>query len=68
MESVKVSSKFQIVIPKSVRNSLQLKVGESLQMLPYDGRIELVRLEPIGRLKGFLRGMNTNFEREEDRT
>lgn len=67
MEAVKISPKFQIVIPKSIRESLHLKVGETLQVVPYGNRIELVPMEPIQKLKGFLKGMNPNFERDNDR-
>ncbi len=67
MEAVKVSSKFQIVIPKSVRTSMGLKVGETLQVVPYGSRIELVPLQPIKKTKGFLKGMDTTFDREKDR-
>ncbi len=67
MEAVKISSKYQIVIPKSVRESVGLKVGETLQIVPYGKRIELVPIQPIKKLRGFLNGMNTDFTREEDR-
>ena len=67
MESVKISSKFQIVIPKSIRESLHLKVGETLQVVLYANRIEIVPIEPIKHLKGFLKNMNPNFDREDDR-
>ncbi len=67
MEAVKISSKFQIVIPKSIRESLSLKVGETLQVVPYGNRIELVPIEPIKNLKGFLKGMSPTFKREKDR-
>ena len=67
MEAVKISSKYQIVIPKSIRESLQLRVGETLQVVPYGNRIELVPIQPIKKLKGFLKGMNPSFNREDDR-
>ena len=42
MQQVKVSSKFQVVIPKPVRESLGIRPGQRLQVIPYGDRIELV--------------------------
>ncbi len=67
MEAVKISSKFQIVIPKSVREAFGLKVGETFQVVPYGNRIELVPIKPMRKLKGFVKGMNTDLDREGDR-
>jgi AbrB family looped-hinge helix DNA binding protein len=67
MEAVKVSSKYQIVIPKSIRELIGLKVGETFQVVPYGNRIELVPIKPMKKLKGFLKGINTNLNRENDR-
>ena len=67
MEAVKISSKYQIVIPKSVREVIGLKVGESFQVVPYGNRIELVPIRPMKKLKGFLKGMDTKILRENDR-
>ena len=67
MEAVRVSSKYQIVIPKSIRELIGLKVGETFQVVPYGNRIELVPIKPMKKLKGFLKGINTNFNRENDR-
>ena len=66
-ETVTVSPKFQVVIPKSIRNALKLKPGQQFQALLFGNRIELVPIEPIAKLRGFLRGMDTNIPREEDR-
>ena len=67
MEVVKVSSKYQIVIPKTIRDLIGLKVGETFQVVPYGNRIELVPIKPIKKLKGFLKGINPEFQRENDR-
>ena len=67
MHIVTVSPKFQIVIPKSVRDSLQLRPGQKMQIVEYDGRIELILERDISELRGFLKGINTEFEREKDR-
>ena len=67
MQTVTVSPKFQVVIPKTVRESLQLRPGQKMQVIEYDGRIEFIPEKDIAELRGFLKGINTEFEREEDR-
>ena len=67
MNTVTVSPKFQVVIPQAIREELALKPGEKMQVLRYDDRVELIRIRPIQELRGFLRGMDTTIEREEDR-
>lgn len=67
MNTVTVSPKFQVVIPQAIREELALKPGEKMQVLRYDDRVELIRIRPIQELRGFLRGMDTSIEREEDR-
>ncbi|GAF96689.1 unnamed protein product, partial [marine sediment metagenome] len=58
---------FQVVIPRTVRESLRLRPGQKMQVIEYDGRIEFVPERDIAELRGFLKGINTEFEREEDR-
>jgi AbrB family looped-hinge helix DNA binding protein len=60
-----VSTKFQIVIPKEVRRELGLKSGQVLQIIAKGGVITLVPDQPIGRMKGFLKGMKTARIREK---
>ncbi|MBA7710386.1 hypothetical protein ES703_119328 [subsurface metagenome] len=67
METVIVSPKFQVVIPKSVRNALGLKSGERVQVIPYQNRIELIPIRPMKQLRGFLKGIDTDVPRERDR-
>ncbi|MBE9547044.1 MAG: AbrB/MazE/SpoVT family DNA-binding domain-containing protein [Proteobacteria bacterium] len=67
MQTVTVSPKYQVVIPKAVRESLQLRPGQKMQVIEYEGRIELIPERDINELRGFLKGINTEFEREEDR-
>ena len=67
MNTVTVSPKFQVVIPQAIREELSLKPGEKLRVLRYDDRVELIRIRPIKELRGFLRGMDTTIEREDDR-
>jgi AbrB family looped-hinge helix DNA binding protein len=67
MEAVTLSPKYQVVIPKSIRETLQLRPGQKLQVVELDGRIELIPELDIKQLHGFLKGINTEFKREDDR-
>jgi AbrB family looped-hinge helix DNA binding protein len=67
MSFVKISSKYQIVIPKHIREALQLQSGQRLQILVLGNRIELIPERSILEMKGFLKGINTRLDREEDR-
>jgi AbrB family looped-hinge helix DNA binding protein len=68
MTSVTVSPKYQIVIPKGIRESLGIVSGQKVQMVSYQGRIEVIPLKPMRELKGALRGIDTDVPREGDRT
>lgn len=67
MQSVTVSPKYQVVIPKTVREALKLYPGQKMQIVEYAGRIELIPERDIKELRGFLKGINTEFAREGDR-
>ena len=66
MDAVTVSSKYQVVIPKAVRERANIMHGEKLQVLSFDDRIELVRTRPMRSMRGFLRGFDAGFIREEN--
>jgi AbrB family looped-hinge helix DNA binding protein len=67
MKAVTVSPKFQIVIPRDLRKSMDIQPGTKVQMLQYENRIELIPLKSPRSLRGFLKGIDTNVEREMDR-
>lgn len=67
MRTVTVSPKFQVVIPKDIREAMGLRPGQKLRVIEYEGRIELIPDRDISELKGFLKGINTEFTRENDR-
>ena len=67
MQAVTVSPKFQVVIPRAVRDSMHLRPGQKMQIVEHDGRIELVPERDITELRGFLKGINIKFKREKDR-
>jgi AbrB family looped-hinge helix DNA binding protein len=67
MTTITLSPKFQVVIPKEVREALNLGSGMRMEVIPYEDHIELIPLRPIGDLKGILKGMDTVIKREKDR-
>jgi AbrB family looped-hinge helix DNA binding protein len=67
METSTISSKYQVVIPRKVRRALGIRPGQKVQVIPYQGRVELIPIQPIKRARGFLRGIDTSVEREPDR-
>jgi len=67
MTTVTVSPKFQVVIPKEVRESMGIFSGQKIQVLTYQNRIELIPIKPMKKMKGFLKGIDTEVNRDKDR-
>ena len=67
MGTVTISPKFQVVIPKAIREELGLLPGQKLQAIVYGERIELIPVRPIKEMRGFLKGIETTIDREADR-
>lgn len=67
MKTITISSKYQVVIPKEIRETIGLRVGAKLEIITYGSRIELVPIKPMKKLKGAFKGINTDIQREEDR-
>lgn len=68
MTAVTVSPKFQIVIPKDVRESMGIVAGQKIQVIAYQNRIELILIKPMKMMRGFLKGIDTDVSRDKDRT
>ena len=67
MGTVTISPKFQVVIPKAIREELGLLPGQKVQAIVYGERIELIPVRPITEMRGFLKGIETTIDREADR-
>ncbi len=67
MPVVTVSPKFQVVIPREVRESMNIKPGEKVQIFQYEDRIEFVPVKKMSSMRGFVKGINTTVRREKDR-
>jgi AbrB family looped-hinge helix DNA binding protein len=67
MQTVTLSPKFQVVIPRPVRENLGLRPGQKLRVVEHAGRVELIPERDISELMGFVKGIDTRFKRERDR-
>lgn len=67
MNSVTISPKYQIVIPKRVRESLHLRPGQKLRAVVYRGQIHLIPVVPLRQIEGIFKGIDTTVVREPDR-
>ena len=67
MTTVTVSEKYQVVVPRAVRESLGIRPGQKLQVLVYNGRAEFIPVRDIKDMRGFLGAIDTDVQRDEDR-
>ncbi len=66
MDTVTLSPRFQVVIPRSVRKHMNLKPGEKFQVISFENRIELIPILPMSEMRGFLKGFDPTFFREKE--
>ncbi|HHY54630.1 MAG TPA: AbrB/MazE/SpoVT family DNA-binding domain-containing protein [Chloroflexi bacterium] len=66
METVSVSTKFQVVIPRATRKQLRIEPGQKMQVIGYDNRVVFIPVRPIEAARGSLRGIDTTIERDEE--
>lgn len=67
MATVTISSKFQLVIPKAVREAMELKPGQQMRVFSSGDRLEMVPVKKLRGMRGFLKGIDTSVPRDEDR-
>lgn len=67
MDTVTLSPKYQVVIPLAVRRALGLSPGQQLRVFQFGDRVELIPVKKAQALRGFLKGMDTSIERDDDR-
>lgn len=66
METVTVSSKYQVVIPSRLRESMKIQAGQKMLMIEYDGRLEMIPIIPIRDAYGMFLGLDTTVERDSE--
>jgi len=67
MNTVTLSSEYQVNFPKEIFEPIGFKAGTSFEVIMYDNMVELVPIRPMSSLRGMLKGIDTAIEREEDR-
>ena len=67
MATVTISPKYQVVIPKEIRERLGLVPGQKVHTIMYDDRIELIPFRPMKKMRGYVKGISTDIQREGDR-
>ena len=68
MARTKVSSKYQVVIPKDVRTRADIRPGQEFQVITKGGIVTLVPDRPLSEMRGFVRGLKTTgFRQKKDR-
>jgi AbrB family looped-hinge helix DNA binding protein len=66
MGVVELSPKFQVVIPRDVREKLDLKPGQKIVVIEKGGVLHLIPQKPMREMKGFVRGIDTSKLRDEE--
>ncbi|HEX9617560.1 MAG TPA: AbrB/MazE/SpoVT family DNA-binding domain-containing protein [Anaerolineales bacterium] len=66
MRAATISSKYQVVIPRDIREKFGLKPGQKVVFIPYKNTLRVVIVPPIEEAYGFLEGIDTDIERDEE--
>jgi len=64
MDTVTISSKYQMVIPRAIREKWNIKPGQKVRLIVFGNRLEVVLVRDIREARGFLKGMNSDIKRE----
>ena len=66
MDTVTISSKYQMIIPRAIREKWNVKPGQKVRLIIIGNRLEVVPVRDIKEARGFLQGMSSNIERDEE--
>jgi len=66
MNTVTISSKYQVVIPRPIREQFNLKPGQKIMFIPYNNTLRVVIVHPIGEAEGIFEGIDTDPHREKE--
>ena len=67
MTVVRVSPRFQVVIPQQIREALGLRPGQQVLALHYADRVEFIPVKALKSMRGFLKGIDTTVSRNRNR-
>ncbi len=65
MDAVTISSKYQVVIPRAIREKFNLKPGQKIMFIPYNDTLRIVLVPPIEKAEGMFEGIDTDPQREK---
>jgi len=65
MNTVTISSKYQVVIPRPIREQFNLKPGQKLLFIPYNNTLRVVIVPPIEDAEGIFEGIDTDLQRDK---
>lgn len=65
IETTTVSTKYQVVIPREIREKFHIKPGQRIKFICYDNDIHIVIVPDIKNARGYLKGIDSNIERDE---
>jgi len=66
MDTLTISAKYQMVIPQAIREKWGIKPGQKVRLIVYGNVLEVVPVRNIKEARGFLKGMSSTIEREEE--
>lgn len=67
MPTVRLSSKFHLALPKSVREAMKLEPGQEMRVFTSGDRLEMVPVRDLKSMRGFLKGIDTSVPRDGNR-
>lgn len=67
MQTATVTSKFELALPPALCEAMHIVPGQKFQVIQLGDRIELIPQQDIRQARGFLKGIDTNIDREDDR-
>jgi len=65
IETTTVSTKYQVVIPREIREKFNIKPGQRVKFICYNHDIHMVIVPDVKQARGYLKGIDSNIEREE---
>ncbi len=66
MAAVTVSPKYQIVIPREIREPMGIRPGQKVELVRLRGHVILVPVRDTREMRGFLKGIDTTIERDDE--
>ncbi len=66
MNTVTISSKYQVVIPRPIREQFNLRPGQKIMFIPFKETLRVVIVPPIEEAEGMFVGIDTDPQREKE--